>query len=367
MKVSLSILFLTIAALSAFGLSNDPETDQYFDLAGDFAASHILISHKGAERARPDVTRSKKDAEKRAREVINRLIKNPGDFEELARIFSDGPSGPKGGDLSAFRSGVMAARFEKALKELEIGDYTREPVKTVFGYHIIRRNPMRVKQYAARAILITFRGALPVAGLKNELDLIDEDDARKKLEEIRAQMTDDNFLQMAREHSHLAGTHAFLGVFRKSQSAVFDQIIATLETMEYDQVSNVVRLPVGYALLKRVKVEKLRGAQILISHIDAANVPEDILRIRKEARALAQKLCNQLQKDPKKFAKLAKKHSDDRYRVNGGLLPRWFYGYRDPVFDDAVKSLEPGTITSEPVETEEGFFIIRRDPDPTAK
>ncbi len=65
------------------------------------------------------------------------------DFIELAKEKSTGPSGPNGGDLGYFGPGRMVPEFEKAAFALEKGAYTKEPVKTQFGFHIIRIDDKR--------------------------------------------------------------------------------------------------------------------------------------------------------------------------------------------------------------------------------
>lgn len=60
-------------------------------------------------------------------------------FEELAKKHSTCPSGKRGGNLGAFGRGQMVKPFEKAVFELKVGETTKEPVKTQFGYHLIKR------------------------------------------------------------------------------------------------------------------------------------------------------------------------------------------------------------------------------------
>ena len=70
--------------------------------------------------------------------VLERL-KNGESFANLAKELSiDKGSGKRGGDLGYFGRGVMVKPFEEAAFKLEKGR-TSEPVKTEFGYHIIRR------------------------------------------------------------------------------------------------------------------------------------------------------------------------------------------------------------------------------------
>jgi peptidyl-prolyl cis-trans isomerase C len=85
------------------------------------SASHILVSNA-------------KDAEG----IMARLSKGE-NFEDLAKRFSKCPSKSKGGNLGWFKKGDMVPEFEKACFEGKTGDVVG-PVKTEFGYHIIKIN-----------------------------------------------------------------------------------------------------------------------------------------------------------------------------------------------------------------------------------
>jgi len=89
--------------------------------AGKARASHILV-----------------DKHNSAVEIIRKIAEGE-DFARMAREHSSCPSGKKGGDLGFFGKGQMVSEFEKATFALNVGAMTREPVKTKFGYHIIKR------------------------------------------------------------------------------------------------------------------------------------------------------------------------------------------------------------------------------------
>jgi len=65
------------------------------------------------------------------------------DFAELAKEKSTGPTGPNGGDLDFFGKGQMVPEFEEAAFALEMGEYTKAPVKTQFGFHVILKEEER--------------------------------------------------------------------------------------------------------------------------------------------------------------------------------------------------------------------------------
>jgi parvulin-like peptidyl-prolyl isomerase len=88
-------------------------------------ASHILV-----------------DNETHAQQIKAELEKDEKSFAELAKEKSEGPSGENGGDLGFFGRGKMAKPFEKKAFELEVGEVS-EPVKTQFGWHIIKKTDER--------------------------------------------------------------------------------------------------------------------------------------------------------------------------------------------------------------------------------
>ncbi len=94
-------------------------------------ASHILIDtrtlkdEKGLNKAKEDTERLKKE------------LDNGADFAKLAEENSDCPSAKSGGELGVIARGQMVEEFEKTAFNTEVNGIS-EPVKTKFGYHIIK-------------------------------------------------------------------------------------------------------------------------------------------------------------------------------------------------------------------------------------
>ena len=81
-----------------------------------------------------------------ALEIIKQLD-GGADFEELANERTTDPSGKTtGGDLGYFAPGQMVPEFEKAAFALDIGAYTKEPIQSQFGWHVIKVEDKRAQQ-----------------------------------------------------------------------------------------------------------------------------------------------------------------------------------------------------------------------------
>jgi peptidyl-prolyl cis-trans isomerase C len=90
-------------------------------------------------RARHILVKTKEEAE----DIIKQLD-GGADFAKLATEKSQDPgSAAKGGDLDYFSAGDMVAPFEEAAQKLQIGQYTKEPVQTQFGFHVIKLEDRR--------------------------------------------------------------------------------------------------------------------------------------------------------------------------------------------------------------------------------
>jgi peptidyl-prolyl cis-trans isomerase C len=94
----------------------------------EYKARHILVK-----------------TEEEAKKIIAELDKG-GDFAKLANKHSlDGKEAQNGGDLGWFAPSQMVAPFSEAVVKLEKGQYTKAPVKTQFGWHIILREDSKAQ------------------------------------------------------------------------------------------------------------------------------------------------------------------------------------------------------------------------------
>ncbi|ESW63203.1 peptidylprolyl isomerase [Mesorhizobium sp. C277A] len=92
--------------------------------------------------ARHILVKTKEEAE-----AIIKQLDGGADFQKLANEHTSDPSGKtNGGDLGWFGPGQMVPEFDKAAVALEIGKYTKEPVQTQFGWHVIKLEDKRTKQ-----------------------------------------------------------------------------------------------------------------------------------------------------------------------------------------------------------------------------
>ncbi|MEX8497911.1 MAG: peptidylprolyl isomerase [Leptothrix ochracea] len=96
----------------------------------EYRARHILV-----------------EKEEEAQSIITQL-KGGADFAELAKKLSKDPgSAPNGGDLDWAPSGNYVPEFGQAITQLEKGKSTDKPIKTQFGWHVIRLDDVRDVQF----------------------------------------------------------------------------------------------------------------------------------------------------------------------------------------------------------------------------
>ncbi len=109
------------------------------DLKGEFAGNMLRVQHILVSTQESEDAPAKTDEEALAvvNEVLGKLAEGA-DFDSLIAEYNEDPGMSEGGYYT-FGEGEMVPEFEEASKKLEIGEYTKEAVKTDYGYHIIKR------------------------------------------------------------------------------------------------------------------------------------------------------------------------------------------------------------------------------------
>ena len=129
LRDSLLVNYATEKAISGAKVSDEDALNYYNENKERFIseesvnASHILV-----------------DSEEVANELLAKIQAGEISFEQAAMENSSCPSKANGGNLGDFGKGQMVPEFDSAVFAMEVGEITKEPVQTQFGYHLIRLN-----------------------------------------------------------------------------------------------------------------------------------------------------------------------------------------------------------------------------------
>ncbi len=160
------------------------------------------------------------------------------DFQVLAGRHSEGPSGPRGGNLGDVERGQMVPEFEAAALKLKNGEISL-PVKTEFGYHIIQMVNRRGNIYNARHILI-----------QPKFSEVDFEVATQFLDSIKNLIQNDtlSFDKVAKKNSDDKETSANGGFIRDrtganriSVSELDPGLFFTMDTMQVGSISDPMK------------------------------------------------------------------------------------------------------------------------------
>lgn len=146
----------------------DAEIKEYYDKNKDalasVEASHILVCYKGTQSCTQE--RSEVEALNLINEALVKIKQEGKDFGEVAKEYSDCPSKSVGGSLGWFTKGKMVKEFENAAFAQEKGTIS-SPVKTPFGYHIIRIDDKKTTVEELREDIIK---AIKSDGMKTKIN-----------------------------------------------------------------------------------------------------------------------------------------------------------------------------------------------------
>ena len=136
-KIKDNLLSSYAAEKAIAGVSvSDADAKKYYDENSDkftaeesVNASHILV-----------------DSEEKANELLAKIKAGDMSFEDAAKEYSTCPSGKSGGNLGDFGRGQMVPEFDTAVFAMEVGEISQTPVKTQFGYHLIKLNSKKAAE-----------------------------------------------------------------------------------------------------------------------------------------------------------------------------------------------------------------------------
>lgn len=147
-------------------------------------AKHILVGFEGARNITGEAAkRSKEEAKKKAQTILAEVKKDKKSFSELAKKYTDEPSGKvSGGDLGYFEKDAMVEQFSNVAFSMEKGAIS-DIVESPFGFHIIMVDDINP------AIDISFEEATPIIAekliRKDKIDALVENSAKNVLETLK--------------------------------------------------------------------------------------------------------------------------------------------------------------------------------------
>jgi len=173
------------------------------------------------------------EALKKIKDIKSQLDMN-GDFEELAKKYSECPTADNGGDLGYFTRGDMVKPFEDAAFSLNVGEVS-EPIKTQFGYHLIRVDDKRDDKVHAHHILI-----------RAEATKQDTVEAKQKINAIYKELENgSDFIKLAEQYTDTTGVGKEFKIIQEypvsqlEKIPSFGDIIKALKESEYSEVVEI--------------------------------------------------------------------------------------------------------------------------------
>lgn len=121
---------------------SDDEINEYYEqeIYGNYTVKHILIKPDTSSTMSDDEKKEAEEtAKKRAEEAIQKLNDGASWSDVVKEYSDDDQTKEDDGNLPAFTNGDYVDSFFKATIDLEDGEYTKEPVESTYGYHIIYR------------------------------------------------------------------------------------------------------------------------------------------------------------------------------------------------------------------------------------
>jgi len=186
---------------------------------------------------------------------VYRLLKNGADFEKMAKKYSEDPATAKyGGDLGYTKRGSFVQEFERKAFSMNEGEISK-PVKTQFGYHIIKLVDRKGEQVRTKHILFRIKKSK-----KNYQE------ARQKAKKIRNLIVNNRipFDSAAVKYSDYKDVYVNRGIVNRIPKDEIQNpdIVNTLDTLEVGEVSGLFQTDMGYNIIKLINVHDDKWVRI---------------------------------------------------------------------------------------------------------
>lgn len=332
----------------------------------EWAARHVLIAYRGADRPGPNVTRTKAEALALAQKVVAEVAAGA-TIADLAKTYSDDAgSASAGGFLGFFERGTMVAPFQAAVEALEPGAVSGV-VESQFGFHVIQRLDEAVANDIMRATRATIVLAFfPWKGVAQDPTVSrTKEKAKADAEAAAAALRSGS--PMATLPAALGASPAAPGfqpqvISRGGIRPEFSMLEAAAFALSLGGVSDAVETPVGYAVLQRRPWYRMRVQHLVVLYKGSAASNPSVTRSKEEARARASEALTKYEADPSTWQKVVAEYSEEPDAgARAGSL-----GVAEPgkfvlAFEDAIANLAAGEHTKV-FETPFGFHVARRVP-----
>ena len=225
------------------GITENLVKEAYERLKYDVRASHILI--------RCDINASPEDtlyAYNKIERIRGRILGGE-NFESVARSTSDDPSvKSNGGDLGYFNAFRMVYEFENAAYSTPVGEVS-SPIRTKFGYHLVKVFDKRPSQGEVKVAHIMFR-MHPDAGEEVEEEIKERADLI-----YNRLINGEDFSRLAKQFSEDPGTAKKGGElpwFSNNSQLPEGFIKESFALTKNDELSKPFKTPFGYHIVKRI-------------------------------------------------------------------------------------------------------------------
>jgi peptidyl-prolyl cis-trans isomerase SurA len=253
--------------------------DLYYRLTHEVDASHILLKYNKNEGAKKEQEVLQKIKAIR-KEIINGLS-----FEDAALKYSEDPSVKRNkGNLGYFSAFIMVSPFEDAAFNTPVGEIS-EPIKTNFGYHLIKVNDLRVNKGEMHVAHIMKSFSPNASSQEKAKALIAINAVYEKL------LNGANFEELAKKESQDRRSALKGGVIPWFTAGRIDPKFsdAAFALKKDGDISEPIETPYGYHIIKRLEAHPIPSYEEAKENIER-RIKQDASRENSKKKAFIEKL-----------------------------------------------------------------------------